>query len=103
MEKIFENPSTFWYLSREIAVGRTNNWSFKEDFLLRNKVERDSKFLFLLSYLRGKVHKYLGGYKLLQGYFGDGIYSLRGKVMNNLISMLFTRDYEYTEVFLGMR
>ena len=26
-----------------------------------------------------------------------------GKVTNNLISMLFTRDYEYTEVFLGMR
>ena len=50
-----------------------------------------------------KVHTYLGGYKLLQRYFWDGTYLLRGKVTNNLIFMLLTRDYKYTEVFLGMR
>ena len=44
-------------------------------------------FLRPSAYLRAKVHKYIGDYKDISGT----VHVLRGKVINNLISILFVR------------
>ena len=56
-------------------------------------------FLCLLAYLRAKVHKYISNYKDISGT----LHLLRGKVINNLIPILFVRQQEDTLVIFGMR
>ena len=51
------------------------------------------------AYLRAKVHNYIGNYKDISAT----VHFLRGKVMNNLISILFVRQQKDTWVFFGMR